>query len=325
MTTVTADAPAIQTERLTKSYGRKRGIIDVDLEVRQGEIFGYLGPNGAGKSTTIRLLLDFIRPSSGTANVLGHPAHGSAVKLRRQIGYLPGEMTLYPRMTGRDLLRYFAHLRGVKDLSHAEELAERLGTELDRPIKALSHGNKQKVGLVQALMHKPSLVILDEPTTGLDPLVQQEFYRILDEVRADGRTVFLSSHVLAEVERIADRVGIVREGRIAVISEVETLKRQARRKLEFHFESPVSPEDFGRLPGVVEARADGRVLDLTVEGSVDEIVKLASRFTVLNVVSREQDLEEVFLTYYAVPETQTETEPEPEARTDAGPEPPRDV
>jgi ABC-2 type transport system ATP-binding protein len=327
MTSATADAPAIRTEGLTKSYGRKRGIIDVDLEVRQGEIFGYLGPNGAGKSTTIRLLLDFIRPSSGTASVLGHPAHGSAVKLRRQIGYLPGEMALYPRMTGRDLLRYFAALRGVKDLSHAEELAERLGTELDRPIKALSHGNKQKVGLVQALMHRPSLVILDEPTTGLDPLVQQEFYRILDEVRADGRTVFLSSHVLAEVERIADRVGIVREGRIAVISEVDTLKRQARRKLEFHFESPVSPEDFRRLPGVVEARADGRVLDLTVEGSVDEIVKLASRFTVLNVVSREQDLEEVFLTYYAVPETEPEpeTEPAPEARTDAGPEPPRDV
>ena len=325
MTSIAADAPAIRTEGLTKSYGRKRGIIDVDLEVRQGEIFGYLGPNGAGKSTTIRLLLDFIRPSSGTANVLGHPAHGSAVKLRRQIGYLPGEMTLYPRMTGRDLLRYFAHLRGVKDLSHAEELAERLGTELDRPIKALSHGNKQKVGLVQALMHRPSLVILDEPTTGLDPLVQQEFYRILDEVRADGRTVFLSSHVLAEVERIADRVGIVREGRIAVISEVETLKRQARRKLEFHFESPVHPEDFERLPGVVEARAEGRMVELTVEGSVDDIIKLASRYTVLNVLSREQDLEEVFLTYYAAPEPEAEAEPEPSVETDGGPEPPAEV
>jgi ABC-2 type transport system ATP-binding protein len=325
MTSAAANAPAIRTEGLTKSYGRKRGIIDVDLEVRQGEIFGYLGPNGAGKSTTIRLLLDFIRPTKGTASVLGHPTHGSAVKLRRDIGYLPGEMALYPRMTGRDLLRYFAALRGVKDLAHAEELADRLDTELDRPIKALSHGNKQKVGLVQALMHRPSLIILDEPTTGLDPLVQQEFYRILDEVRADGRTVFLSSHVLAEVERIADRVGIVREGRIAVISEVETLKRQARRKLELHFESPVSPEDFRRLPGVVEARADGRILGLTVEGSVDDIVKLASRFTVLNIVSREQDLEEVFLTYYAAPEPEPDREQEPEARTDAGPEPPRDV
>jgi ABC-2 type transport system ATP-binding protein len=302
MTSAAADAPAIQTEGLTKSYGRKRGVIDVDLEVRRGEIFGYLGPNGAGKSTTIRLLLDLIRPTKGTASVLGHPAHGSAVKLRREIGYLPGEMALYPRMTGRDLLRYFGALRGMRDLTHAHELAERLDTELDRPIKALSHGNKQKVGLVQALMHKPSLVILDEPTTGLDPLVQQEFYRILDEVRADGRTIFLSSHVLAEVERVADRVGIVREGRIVVVSEVETLKRQARRKLEFHFEAPVVVEDFQRLPGVVEAAEDGRILHLTVEGSVDDIIKLASRYTVLNVVSREQDLEEVFLTYYAAAE-----------------------
>jgi ABC-2 type transport system ATP-binding protein len=165
-------------------------------------------------------------------------------------------------------------------------------------------------------MHRPGLVILDEPTTGLDPLVQQEFYRILDEVRAEGRTVFLSSHVLAEVERIADRVGIVREGRIAVVSEVETLKRQARRKLEIHFESPVSAEDFRRLPGVVETRAEGRILDLTVEGSVDDIVKLASRFTVLNVVSREQDLEEVFLTYYAAPEPEPEPESEPEPEPD---------
>jgi ABC-2 type transport system ATP-binding protein len=303
LTGTAADAPAIRTEGLTKSYGRKRGIVDVNLEVRRGEIFGYLGPNGAGKSTTIRLLLDFIRPSSGTAAVLGQPAHGSAVALRREIGYLPGEMALYPRLTGRELLRYFGALRGVKDLSHADELAERLDTELGRPIKTLSHGNKQKIGLVQALMHRPSLAILDEPTTGLDPLVQQEFYRILEEIRAEGRTVFLSSHVLAEVERVADRVGIVREGRIAVVSEVETLKRQARRKLELHFDAPADATAFQRLPGVVEARTDGKVLELTVEGSVDDIIKLASRFTVLNVVSREQDLEEVFLTYYAAPTT----------------------
>ena len=301
MTTTTADAPAIRTEGLTKFYGKRRGIVEIDLEVRRGEIFGYLGPNGAGKSTTIRLLLDFIRPTRGNASILGQPAHGSSVQLRREVGYLPGEMALYPRMTGRDLLRYFGALRGVRDLGLAEELAERLECELDRPVKALSHGNKQKVGLVQALMHRPSLVILDEPTTGLDPLVQQEFYRILDEVRADGRTVFLSSHVLAEVERVADRVGIVREGRIAVVSEVETLKRQARRKLELHFDAPVPADDFLRLPSVVEARPDGRMLELTVEGSVDEIIKLASRYTVLNVLSREQDLEEVFLTYYAGP------------------------
>jgi len=311
MTTSTAsDAPAIRTEGLTKFYGHKRGIVDVDLEVRRGEIFGYLGPNGAGKSTTIRLLLDLLRPTRGTASILGQPAHGSPVRLRREMGYLPGEMELYPRLTGREMFRYFAALRGMRDLGQADELAERLECEVDRPIKALSHGNKQKVGLVQALMHRPALVILDEPTTGLDPLVQQEFYRILDEVRADGRTVFLSSHILAEVERVADRVGIVREGRIAVVSEVETLKRQARRKLELHFDAPVAPDDFLRLPSVVEAKPDGRILNLTVEGSVDEIIKLASRYTVLNVLSREQDLEEVFLTYYSGP-SQDEADADP--------------
>ena len=310
MTNTAADAPAIRTEGLTKFYGKRRGIVEIDLEVRRGEIFGYLGPNGAGKSTTIRLLLDLIRPTRGNASILGQPAHGSSVQLRREVGYLPGEMVALPPDDRRDLLRYFGALRGVRDLGLAEELAERLECELDRPVKALSHGNKQKVGLVQALMHRPSLVILDEPTTGLDPLVQQEFYRILDEVRADGRTVFLSSHVLAEVERVADRVGIVREGRIAVVSEVETLKRQARRKLELHFDAPVSPDDFRRLPSVVEARPDGRMLELTVEGSVDEIIKLASRYTVLNILSREQDLEEVFLTYYAGPSAD---------ETDAGP------
>ena len=312
MTSIAADAPAIRAEGLTKFYGRKRGIIDVDLEVRRGEIFGYLGPNGAGKSTTIRLLLDLIRPTRGAAAILGQPAHGSSVRLRREIGYLPGEMALYPKLTGRELFRYFGALRGMKDSAMADQLAERLEVEVDRPIRALSHGNKQKVGLVQALMHRPSLVILDEPTTGLDPLVQQEFYRILDEVRADGRTVFLSSHVLAEVERVADRVGIVREGRIAVVAGVDELKRQARRTLEFHLETPVPAEDFARLPGVVEARAEGRIVYLTVEGSVDDIVKLASRYTVLNVVSREQDLEEVFLTYYAGPSAdQTDDDPPP--------------
>jgi ABC-2 type transport system ATP-binding protein len=301
MTAITAGAPAIRTERLTKSYGRKRGIIDVDLEVRQGEIFGYLGPNGAGKSTTIRLLLDFIRPSRGTAEVLGQPSNGASISLRREIGYLPGELALYPRLTGRELFQYFGALRGLTDLGLADELAERLECEVDRPVRALSHGNKQKVGLIQALMHKPSLVILDEPTTGLDPLVQQEFYRILDEVRAEGRTVFLSSHILAEVERVADRVGIVREGRIAVVDAVDALKRRARRTLELQFDRPVPAEDFLRLPGVVDARLDGSFLNLTVEGSVDDIIKTASRYTVLNVLSREQDLEQVFLTYYADP------------------------
>ncbi len=293
-----SNGAVVRTRGLTKSYGTKRGIVDVDLEVHAGEIFGYLGPNGSGKSTTIRLLLDLIRPTAGTAEVLGHDARGAPLELKRQIGFLPGEMALYERMTGRDMLRYFAYLRGMPDLGDADALAERLEADLSRPIRSLSRGNKQKVGIVQALMHRPALAILDEPSTGLDPLVQQEFYRILREVRADGRTVFLSSHVLAEVEHTADRVAILRHGHPVVISGLAELKAQALRKIELYFSAPVSPQVFSRLPSVRGVRAENSMLELVVEGMVDDIIKVASRYRVENVISREQDLEEVFLTYY---------------------------
>jgi ABC-2 type transport system ATP-binding protein len=294
-----ANGPALRTNGLTKYYGTKRGIVDVDLEIHTGEIFGYLGPNGSGKSTTIRLLLDLLRPTRGSAEVLGHDAYDAPLDLKRQIGFLPGEMALYERMTGRDMLRYFAYLRGMEDLGDADMLAERLEADLSRPIRSLSRGNKQKVGIVQALMHRPRLAILDEPSSGLDPLVQQEFYRILLEIRADGRTVFLSSHVLAEVERTADRVAILREGHPVVISGLAELKAQALRRIELYFASPVAPQEFNRLPSVRSVRAENSMLELVVEGSVDDIIKVASRYRVDNVISREQDLEEVFLTYYA--------------------------
>ncbi|HEY4767756.1 MAG TPA: ABC transporter ATP-binding protein [Candidatus Limnocylindria bacterium] len=293
-----ANGTVVRTRGLTKSYGTKRGIVEVDLEVHAGEIFGYLGPNGSGKSTTIRLLLDLIRPTHGTAEVLGHDAHNAPLDLKRQIGFLPGEMALYERMTGRDMLRYFAYLRGMSDLGDADTLAERLEADLSRPIRSLSRGNKQKVGIVQALMHRPALAILDEPSTGLDPLVQQEFYRILREVRTDGRTVFLSSHVLAEVEHTADRVAILRHGHPVVISGLAELKAQALRKIELYFSAPVSPQEFSRLPSVRGVRAENSMLELVIEGMVDDIIKVASRYRVENVISREQDLEEVFLTYY---------------------------
>jgi ABC-2 type transport system ATP-binding protein len=305
-----ANGAVIRMRGLTKFYGTKRGIVDVDLEVYAGEIFGYLGPNGSGKSTTIRLLLDLIRPTRGSAEVLGHDAHKAPLDAKRQIGFLPGEMALYERMTGHDMLRYFAYLRGMPDLGDADALAERLEADLSRPIRSLSRGNKQKVGIVQALMHRPALAILDEPSSGLDPLVQQEFYRILREVRADGRTVFLSSHVLAEVEHTADRVAILSTGHPVVISGLAELKAQALRKIELYFSAPVSPQEFSRLPSVRGVRAENSMLELVVEGSVDDIIKVASRYHVENVISREQDLEEVFLTYYAN-ETDNEAPPTP--------------
>lgn len=289
----------IHTTRLTKSYGKARGVVDLDLEVRRGEVFGYLGPNGAGKTTTIRTLLDFIRPTSGSAAVFGLDSRRDSRTIRRCIGYLPGELSLYEGMTGRDFLRYMANLRGHTAWSQVEALAERLSAPLTQPIRTLSHGNKQKLGLVQAFMHRPQLLILDEPTQGLDPLIQQEFYRMLAEVRAAGRTVFLSSHVLPEVEKTCDRVGIIREGRLVAVEEVASLKAKAFRRLEFRFAAPAPPAAFAELPGVRDVRAENNSLACTVTGSLDAVIKAAARFEVIDLVSQEPSLEEIFLAHYA--------------------------
>ncbi len=206
---VRMDDMVIRTEGLTKFYGRQRGVIDVNMEVQRGEVFGYLGPNGAGKTTTIRLLLDFIRPTRGRATIFALDTHKHSRDIRRRIGHLPGELALYENLTGAELLRYTGHLRGGVEWKFVEELAARLECNLSQPIRSLSHGNKQKIGVIQAFMHKPELFILDEPTIGLDPLMQQEFYRLIAEVKAEGRTVFLSSHILPEVERVCDRVAII--------------------------------------------------------------------------------------------------------------------
>jgi ABC-2 type transport system ATP-binding protein len=250
-------ADAIRTEGLTKFYGKVRGIEGLDLTVRVGEVFGYLGPNGAGKTTTIRLLLDLIRPTAGRAEVLGLDTRAASLQVRRRLGYLPGELHLYENMSGRELVRYLGALRGRDDRDHAAELAERLELDLDRPIKSLSKGNKQKVGLVQALAHRPELLVLDEPTSGLDPLVQHEFHRMLDEARRDGRTVLLSSHDLAEVEHIADRVGIIRSGRLVAVDAIADLKAKAVHRLELHFGGPVPADAFADLPGVRDLQVEG--------------------------------------------------------------------
>lgn len=291
-------AVAIKTEGLTKYYGKDRGIVDLDLEVWEGEIFGYLGPNGAGKTTTIRLLLDLLRPTRGTSRVLGKHPHSDGVGVRADIGYLPGELALYERLTGEQFLTYLSHLRKMNGLGDARQLAEQLELDLSRQVGDLSSGNKQKVGLIQALMHRPRLLILDEPTGGLDPLMQQVFYRLVHEAKDEGRTVFLSSHILSEVERIADRVGIIREGRMVVVEQLETLKERAPRRLDLHFVGPIPTGEFEALPNVEDVVVDGPVLSCRVVGSVGALIKQAARHELTNIVSHEADLEELFLHYY---------------------------
>ena len=289
----------IHTDRLTKFYGKSRGVIDLDVTVQRGEIFGYLGPNGAGKTTTIRTLLNFIRPTAGRGTVFGLDTQRESVAIRRRVGYLPGELALYENMTGRAFLQYMAELRGGMNRRYVEELAARLGCNLVQPIRTLSHGNKQKVVLIQAFMHKPELLILDEPTQGLDPLVQQEFYRLLAEVKTDDRTVFLSSHILPEVEKVCDRVGIIREGRLVAVETVSALKMLALRKLEIHFATPVPQEAFVGLPGVRDLRVEDNILHCTVTGLLNAVIKAAAQFEVVDLLSHEPSLEEVFLAYYS--------------------------
>ena len=294
----------ITTEGLTKFYGKTLGISNVDIEVDAGEVFGFIGPNGAGKSTTIRLLLDFIRPSRGKCSVLGLDSRGDSIEIHRRVGYVPGDLSMYDKMTAREMLKYFASLRSMTGTGVADEVAERLRLDLNKTIRSYSTGNRQKIALVQAWMHEPELLILDEPTSGLDPLVQQEFYKLILEARAEGRTVFLSSHVLPEVERVADRVGIIRSGSVVAIEAVADLKRKAVRKLEMRFAAPVPESDFSVLDTVRATSSEdgGSVIVLTVEGSIDPVVKAAARHELVNLVTHEGDLEEAFLAYYTEPE-----------------------
>ena len=317
--------PAIVTEKLSKAYGRRLGIADLDLEVRPGEIFGFIGPNGAGKTTTIRLLLGLIRPTGGRAMVLGRDARRESVAVHRSIGYLPGDFGLDVRMTGRQLIRYFSRLRAADgggnggsatateqfapgpgktaswpaaSEASAQDLADRLGLDLDVPMGRLSRGNRQKIALVQALYHRPPLLILDEPSTGLDPLVQDTFLQILREARDEGRTVFLSSHVLSEVERVCDRIGIVRAGRLAALETTESLLEKRRKRVSLVFAAPVDASLFAALPGVSDVWADGSHLSLRLHDGIDAIVKLASRYTVLDMGVENPTLDEVFMSYY---------------------------
>jgi ABC-2 type transport system ATP-binding protein len=288
----------IQTEKLTKSYGSHRGIMDVDLQVDQGEVLGFLGPNGAGKTTTIRTVLDLIRPTSGRVLVFGIESSADPVAIHRRVGYIPGEFALYDRLTGSQTLEYFANLRGGVDRTYQASLIERFDLDPSRRFKEYSKGNKQKVGVIIALQHRPELLLLDEPTSGLDPLVQQTFFATLRETVQSGATVFLSSHILSEVEKSADRVAIIRDGRIVKTDTVEGLRDLAHHQVELRFAGPVPADEFAALPGVSDLVADDHVLRMRVAGAITPVVRAAARYELLDFVSREPSLEETFLAQY---------------------------
>ena len=293
------DQIAIHTESLTKHYGDFPALVDLDLDVQVGEIFGFLGPNGAGKTTMIRTILDEIRPTSGTASILGMDSHKQSVEIRKHIGYVPGDLAMYPNLTGRDTITYFANLRGGVDWDYVESLAERLDADLTKKVGDLSSGNRQKVGLIQAFMNKPDVLIMDEPSSGLDPLVQREFQTMMREVASDGRTVFLSSHTLSEVQRVADRVGIIRHGKLITVEGVADLRSKAIRTVNLYFDETVDGAVFESLPGVRSVKVENHHVTLSFDGQMETLLKVAvERYSLLDISTHEADLEEIFLTYY---------------------------
>jgi len=295
-----SEETALMAQGLKKSYGKVRALRGVDLEVQRGEIFGYLGPNGAGKTTTIRCLLDLIRPDGGTVRVLGIDPQADPVAVQAHTGYLPGELHLDPNMTVEGALRYLNALRGNKaDWDFVRQLTERLDLPLKPPIKNLSHGNKQKVGVVQALMHRPELLLLDEPTLGLDPLMQREVLALLREAKADGATVFFSSHIMSEVEAVAERVAIIRKGVVVEVAEPATLIKRALRRANVRFKQPVDISPLANVPGVtVLSQDDGTSVLLQVEGEMDDLIKVLAAFPVSDFETERPSLEEIFLAYY---------------------------
>ena len=291
--------PVIVTDRLEKSYGQTRALAGLDLEVRPGEVFGFLGVNGAGKTTTIRILLDLIRPSAGSVRVLGLDPRHDGVEMRRRLGYLEGDFVVDGRQSGHELLTYLGHLRGGVPAARISDLADRLRLDLGRPIGTLSKGNRQKVGLIQAFMHDPELLVLDEPTAGLDPFLQQEFTAMAREVVAEGRTVFMSSHVMSEVQKTSDRVGLIREGALVSVDTVESLRANATRRVEVVLAAAVSADTFTGVTGLSDVHVDGTLLRCRLDGPADALVKALATHEVISLTSEEPDLEEVFFDRYA--------------------------
>jgi len=291
---------AITIDGLEKYYGSFKALHGVDLKVNRGEILGFLGPNGAGKTTTIRCMLDLIHPQGGTISVLGLNPQAEPEAIKARVGYLPGELHLDENMNASQVFRYFNRLRGNRsNWDFIEELSERLKLELKTPIKNFSHGNKQKVGVVQALMHRPELLLLDEPTGGLDPLMQQEVLRMLSETQDNGATVFFSSHIISEVQAVADRVAIIRAGKIVEVAETASLLNRSMRQVRIRFQQPTEAEDLYKLPGVeLIAKDDGLGVLLQVEGAMDALIKTLAKYPVNDFETERTSLEEIFLAYY---------------------------
>lgn len=292
---------AIATYNLTKTYGANRGIWNINLSIQQGEIFGFLGPNGAGKSTTLRTLIGLMKPTSGRAEILGLDPHTQTTEVLARIGNLPTEFALDDRMTGRQMLSLFSRLRGLPDLAYADELAERLDADLDRPMRRLSRGNKQKIGIIQALYHKPEVVILDEPTGGLDPLVQESFLSLLVEAKGRGQTIFFSSHVLSDIERVADRVGIIRHGDMVAVEDPHELTGRAHRQVRVEFATPMTDDmcrHLAGIPGVANAAFESTIARFTVSENIDAVIKLLGEHQVRALDVERPSLEEIFMTFY---------------------------
>jgi ABC-2 type transport system ATP-binding protein len=289
--------PAIVTQGLSKRFGRLTAVAELDLQVNRGEIVGFLGPNGAGKTTTIRMLMGLLRPSSGHATVLGAPA--GDVQTRRAIGYLPGDLRIDPAMTGTQLFNWYGRLRGRRTQHRIDELTGRLDVDPSRPFGTLSKGNRQKIGIVQALCHDPQVIVLDEPTTGLDPLVQREFLALLAEAAASGAAILFSSHVLPEIERAADRVAIIRSGRLVTVSTVDALLDQARRRLELRFAAAIPARTFDGIAGVAQADVRERTAVLAIDGPVGPALRAATEAgTLLRINPAGDDLEDLFVSLY---------------------------
>ncbi|MCU0519334.1 MAG: ABC transporter ATP-binding protein [Anaerolineae bacterium] len=295
-----AEQLALSVRGMTKSYGKVRALRGLDLDVRRGEIYGFLGPNGAGKTTTIRCLLDTIRPDGGSAHVLGLDPRRDAVAVHARTGYLPGELHLDDNMSGEGQLRYFNALRGGRaSWAYVRQLAEQFDLDLKRPIKNLSRGNKQKVGVIQAVMHHPELLILDEPTSGLDPLMQQVALRLIREARAGGATVFFSSHIMSEVEAVADRVGIIRDGVLVEVAAPDSLGARALHRATVRFHEPVSLEGLLSVAGVrLVSQDDDTHVTLEIVGDMSPFVRALAAYPVRDLQTARPSLEDVFLAAY---------------------------
>ena len=293
---------ALHTERMTKYYGDFLALHNLTLAVEPGEIYGFLGPNGAGKTTAIRTLMDEIRPSSGSATMLGLDTHRDSLAIRSFLGYLPADLALYPRLTGTQTLAFFAHLRGGVDQEYLQELTERFQAPLAKRVGEMSTGNRQKIGILQAFMNRPRLLIMDEPSAGLDPLMQRELQDLMREVAGAGTAIFLSSHTLSEVQRVADRVGIIRRGELVAEEAVATLNHGGIRQVDLVLTAVVSPDVFTDLPGVSNLQVNQTRVHLTFSGTMDELLAAVAPYAgIVDITTHEPDLEQIFLTYYAEP------------------------